>query len=171
MKPYFLVEKSRATYQLIANICLKIYFIRGLSLVKLPRGKHLSVEIKERVVNLYKSGQKQANIAKTFNLNKSIVCRIIRQYRVSGNIDVKKKCGRPRKTNRYQDKHLLKIAKNEPFLGSNKIKDRISDELGVEATSRTVRNRLLEGNLFGRRPAKKPLLSKKNRRAQLHFAV
>lgn len=136
----------------------------------MPRGKHLSADIKERIVNLYRSGEKQVNIARSFNINKSIVSRIIRQYRVFDDVSVKKKSGRPRKTTPYQDKRILRYAKNEPFLGSSRIKRRISEELGVEVSSRTVRGRLLEGNLLGRRPAKKPLLSKKNRRARLKFA-
>jgi len=119
---------------------------------------------------MYQSGKKQINIAKTLNLHKSIVSRTIRQFRVLGNISVKKKSGRPRKTTPYQDKQIIKIAKSEPFLGSNRIKHRISEELGVNVTSRTVRGRLVEAKLFGRRPAKKPLLSKKNRRSRLNFA-
>jgi len=111
----------------------------------MPRGKHLSIEIKQRVVNLFLSGQKQSFIAKNFNLNKSIVSRIIKQYRQIGNVCVKKASGRPRKTTKHHDKQIIKMAKEDPFDGLNRLKGRIEAELGVTVCSRTVRGRLVEG--------------------------
>nr|XP_029712062.1 uncharacterized protein LOC115256979 [Aedes albopictus] len=45
------------------------------------------------------------------------------------------------------------------------------EHLQLKLNSRTVRRRLREGKLFARRPAKKPLISAKNRKARLNFAT
>lgn len=41
---------------------------------------------------------------------------------------------------------------------------------GVDVSVSTTKRRLADAKLYGRRPAKKPLISKKNRMARLHFA-
>ena len=99
---------------------------------------------------------------------KSTIYWIIKNFKESGSIVVKKASGHPRKSSKRQDR-LLKLIQ---------LWDRgtISTELaqgwqqaGVRASARTVRQRLLEDGLVSRRAAKKPLLSGKNIRDRLIF--
>ena len=46
-----------------------------------------------------------------------------------------------------------------------------SETNAIEISNRTVQRRLTEKGLFGRRPAKKPWISKKNVLARMKFAV
>lgn len=65
---------------------------------------------------------------------------------------------------------ILMIIKNERFLGSTKMRAPFSDTLGIQVCSKTIKDRLLEGKLYGSRPAKKPSLSEKNRRYITNFS-
>lgn len=66
---------------------------------------------------------------------------------------------------------LKRISSNNPFLSSNKLKLELESSGICSDSSRTIRRRLIEEKLFSRKPAKKPLLSKKNRLARLEFAL
>lgn len=136
----------------------------------MPRGQYLSCDLKELIIKFHKSGEKQCDISKRLSVHKSIVSRVLKNFKVRGNVLSKKKTGRPKKTSIHIDKQILRISKNNPFMSSRNIKNIIQEDYAVNVTSRTIRNRLIEGNLMARRPAKKPLLSKKNIAARIEFA-
>uniref|UniRef100_A0A914D0N1 Transposase n=1 Tax=Acrobeloides nanus TaxID=290746 RepID=A0A914D0N1_9BILA len=57
-----------------------------------------------------------------------------------------------------------------PFHDGSRFDGYANDTLGVNIKIRTARNILIKAGLRGRRPAKKPWISKKNRSARLKFA-
>ena len=61
------------------------------------------------------------------------------------------------------------MSKKNPFFSSAHIKAELERQGLANISSRTVRRRLVDSGFFGRRPAKKPLLSKKNTMARLRF--
>lgn len=136
----------------------------------MPRGENISLDMKNRVINFYKNGQKQADIGRRLGTHKCIISRIIKQFNTFGNVVSLKRGGRHRKTTKAQDRWIKQTSEQDPFMSSLKIQHKLAEETGVSVCSRTVRNRLLEAGLHGRRPAKKPLLSKKNRRDRIRFA-
>lgn len=136
----------------------------------MPRGINLTDDLKFRVVSAYQAGIRQAEIARQFFLKRSTVCMLIKRYEQRGDVSTKKKSGRPTKVTPRLARTIKKISTENPFLSSSKIKARIN-EMGLPSvSSRTIRRKLVEANLFSRRPAKKPLLSKKNIRDRLKFA-
>ena len=68
---------------------------------------------------------------------------------------------RPRKTDVRTDGVIVRMVKKDPFKSSRQIASDINESLNLELSSRLVRRRLNEANLFGRISRKKPLLSKK----------
>ena len=134
------------------------------------RNKTVTSEVRNLIIDKYKNGERQNKIAKMFNINKSTVTRIVRRFSLKGTPEAFKSPGRPRKTTQRTDRHIIKIASANPFLSSEKILGEITPEDGKIISSRTVRRRLVNVGLFSRRPAKKPLLSKKNVKARLVFA-
>lgn len=136
----------------------------------MPRGIRLSTDLKQRIVEAHINGDRQANIARRFEVKKSTVWAIIRQYQRTGSVEPKPKPGRPRKMNNRSVRLLKRICSNQPFLSSSQLKVKLETVKGVNVSSRTIRRRLVEEQLIARRPAKKPLLSKKNRLARLEFA-
>lgn len=134
------------------------------------RGRSISVDLKQRILNSFRNGMRKAKIARNFGLHRSIVSRIIKRYVSTGNICIVKNSGRPKKSTQREDRTLIRISNENPFLSSTKISTILNGEHNIDLSARTVRRRLVENGLFGRRPAKKPLLSRKNRLARLEFA-
>lgn len=134
------------------------------------RGKTVPLAIRKIIIQRFEEGEKQVDIARSFRLNKSIVCRIIKKFKETGQATAITNSGRTRKTSRRVDKRIIRMSKNNPFLSSTQIKADLEETGLANISARTVRRRLVDGGLFGRRPAKKPLLSKKNVKARLKFA-
>lgn len=108
-----------------------------------------------------------AEIGNIFKIDKSVVRRIIKRFQHRGTVSPAKKSGRPKKTTAHQDHLLKRISTSNPQLTANQVK-KAADVVTVH--DRTIRRRLNNFGLFGRRPAKKPLISVKNRKRRLQFA-
>lgn len=89
----------------------------------------------------------------------------IKKYGTHENVPRQK---RARKTSRKTDKEIVRTAKKDPMMTSEDIRKELLVQPPISA--RTIRRRLNEAQLFGRVSRKKPLLTKKNRRARLKFA-
>lgn len=129
-----------------------------------------SIDIRRRVINFYNNGLKQIDICRNLQLHKSTVSRIIKRFVLTGSVVPIKNTGRPRKSSKRLDRKIWNISKANPFFSSTKILGEIEQSGPSGLSSRTVRRRLCEGGLNCFRPAKKPLLSKKNIKARLEFA-
>lgn len=138
--------------------------------IKMGRGKTISKDIRQLVIDRFNNGEKSFEISRSLGKNKSIISRIIAQYKAKGIVGPKPIPGRPKVTSKNTDRLIVRLSKQNPFLSSTKILGHL-EGLGAQAVSaRTVRRRLVDAGLFSRRPAKKPLLSKKNVKARLNFA-
>ena len=97
-------------------------------------------------------------VARQFGFSKSIISRIYSRYRLRNNVERLSKSGNRRKTTVRQDRQMLKTVKLDPRKTAADVKT--NKHLGVNIGVFTARNRLRDANLFARRPAKKPLISK-----------
>ncbi|XGW29485.1 hypothetical protein V3C99_008926 [Haemonchus contortus] len=93
-----------------------------------------------------------------------------RKYKDTGFVEVKKHPGAARMTPRLVDRNIVRLARNDPRLTAAEILRELSTPEGPNPSLSTVQRRLREAGLFGRRPAKKPLISAKNRKARLDWA-
>ena len=82
----------------------------------------------------------------------------------------KPKSGRTPKTTERQQRALVRLVKADPTKTTIDVWKHASDVFGVEICNQTARAILNRHKMFARRPARKPLLKKCHRRAQLHFA-
>lgn len=80
------------------------------------------------------------------------------------------KSGRPRKTTARDDKLILRMSSCDPRKTATTTAADLCTNYGIQISERSVRRRLLDGGLNARRPVRKPLISKKNRKARLEFA-
>ncbi|CDQ87550.1 unnamed protein product [Oncorhynchus mykiss] len=101
-------------------------------------------ETRAVIIALHKKGFTGKDIAASKNAPKSTIYRIIKNFKESGSIVVKKGTTSTELAQEWQ-------------------------QAGVSASACTVRRRLLEDGLVSRRAAKKPLLSRKNIRDRLIF--
>lgn len=123
-------------------------------------------DIKQKIIDIYNSGKTQKFISDLLKIEKSVISRIIKRFKSRNTVVTAKRTGRPRKTSKYDDNSIVRLAKKDPFIPSNQIKI----DLNLEVSARTIQRRLVDRGLLSRRPAKKPLLSRKQRLARIEFA-
>uniref|UniRef100_A0AAZ3RRK4 Transposase Tc1-like domain-containing protein n=1 Tax=Oncorhynchus tshawytscha TaxID=74940 RepID=A0AAZ3RRK4_ONCTS len=125
-------------------------------------------ETRAVIIALHKKGFTGKDIAASKIAPKSIIYRIIKNFKESGSIVVKKASGHPRKSSKHQYRLLKLIQLQDRGTTSTELAQEWQ-QAGVSASACTVRRRLLEDGLVSRRAAKKPLLSRKNIRDRLIF--
>lgn len=124
------------------------------------RGKHCTPEERTIILTLKNEGKSLRQIAKIVNCSKKMVENALKPQKIRQNL------GQPRKTTAHEDRQIIRISKSDPFKSSKDIKS----ELGLNISARTVRRRLVQGNLHGRIARKVPLLNKRNITLRLKFA-
>lgn len=133
----------------------------------MARRQYLTETEKQKVVEMFKKGQRKIDIAKVFSVNRCIITRIIKRFQEYGTVKTASRTGRPRKTSQKIDRRIARLSKCYPFYTASEIKNQLDLD---NISTRTVSHRLDENNLFSHRACKKPLVSKKNRKARLEFA-
>lgn len=123
-------------------------------------------DLKSQIVKMHQKGEARSVITKLFDIRKSVVSLIIKRYTERGTTVRPVRSGRPRSTTRREDILITRQCQSNPFLSATKIKA----ELGLHIRSRTIQRRLVAKGLYSRRPAKKPLLTKKQQINRLNFA-
>jgi hypothetical protein len=133
----------------------------------MPRGIPICKELKQMVINAHLERKKQSAISKQFLLPKYSVSKIISTYNRRGHLDKIQKSGKPRKTTILMDRRIKRMSQNDPWLSAPRI---IAEIPEILVSPRTIQRRLVQAKLFSRRPAKKPLVPRRNRLARLAFA-
>ena len=121
------------------------------------------------IIALHKKGFTGKDIAASKIAPKSTnqsIYRIIKNFKESGSIVVKKASGYPRTSSKRQDSLLKLIQLREAPPVQSLLRN---GSRQVRVHLHAVRQRLLEDGLVSRRAAKKPLLSRKNIRDRLIF--
>lgn len=127
-----------------------------------------SSENRKAIISLHQNGVSSKDIAKQGLANVRTVQRIIKSWKETGSSSAKKGGGRPKVSNDREDRHLIRSQLSNRLATSSEL-TREWKQIGVKASSRTVRRRLFSAHLPSRRAAKKPLLSKKNIKDRLAF--
>lgn len=135
-----------------------------------PKRKEYPVAFRESVVDALRKGRSQAQTARDFNISRQLVSLWNRKYKINLHVENKPRSGRPRKTTAKQDRLIIRKSKADPKLTSMAIHTDLKENHGIQVHVSTVKRRLAEAGLHGRRPSKKPLISAKNRKARLAFA-
>ena len=107
-------------------------------------------ETRAVIIALHKKGFTGKDIAASKIAPKSTIHPIIKNFKESGSIVVKKASGRPRKSSKPQDRLLKLIRLRDRGTTSTDLAQEWQ-QAGVSASARTVRRRLLEDGLVSRR--------------------
>lgn len=132
--------------------------------------KRTSLDIREVVIKLHNEGNVSRVIANLLSLGKSTVNEIINKWKTTGDLKDKPCPGRPRKTTNRVDKIIKRKAVIDVKKNAAIIARELREENLADISQSTVSRRLNEVGLFGRVGTKKPLISKKNKKARLEFA-
>ena len=122
-----------------------------------------SKDFKLKIVEFIEQGHSQKEASEAFNLHKSVVSRLLKRYIARGSVNTVNRPGRPRKTSPRMDRSIIKCSKNDCFASGSEIKN----ILCLDVSSRTIQRRLREGGLFSCRPAEKPFINNKQKKARL----
>lgn len=124
-------------------------------------------KLRQRIIDLYSQGSSQKDISELLSIHKSSVSRIIKRNRETGIVEVIHKGGVKKKTTPRQDAYLLRAMRRDPFLSATQLQGKCN----LEVSTRTIRRRMFEAGYRAMRPAKKPLVSERNRVKRLQFAT
>lgn len=121
--------------------------------------------IKGQIHTLKEEGYSQVQISKRLKISRHAVQNALRDPTPC----VSRRTGRKRKTSGRQDRFLKAVVVRSPHASSARVAQYARDN-NIEVSSRTVRRRLSsEFNLVARRPAKKPLMTEKQRLSRIKF--
>jgi transposase len=91
----------------------------------MPKGKSLSVDMRKLIIDKFRSGERQSDVAKQLNLNRSVISKTISLYNQRRSLVNVPKSGRPRKTARITDRKIAMLSRQNPFWDAVKIKRKI----------------------------------------------
>nr|XP_047132638.1 uncharacterized protein LOC124811306 [Hydra vulgaris] len=132
--------------------------------------KCISSPVKKLILKSVQNGNSFHKTAQLYGVGKSAVGQIIKRYELTRSPKDKNQSGRLRKTTCYQDKKLVILSKENPRLTAVDLNVQIRRFYGINCIISTIKRRLRHVNLFGRRPAKKTLVSLKKRNTRKEFA-
>jgi len=132
--------------------------------------KRTSVDIRQVVIKLHNEGKVSREISQILDIGKSTVNDIINRFNSTNTLKDKKCSGRPRKTTNRVDKVIKRKAVVDVKKNAAIIARELREENLADVSQSTVSRRLRELGLCGRVGVKKPLISKKNKKARLEFA-
>ncbi|MPC69979.1 Transposable element Tc1 transposase [Portunus trituberculatus] len=113
-----------------------------------------------------RAGMSIAVISTELAITKSTVRRWCQRWEETGNVIDEARCRRPRKTSLADNRAILESAIQSPL----KTAVAIRNELQLQLSPGTVRNRLHEAGIHHRTPAVKGKLTDEHRAARLEFA-
>lgn len=134
------------------------------------RGKELSLDKKNAVVDMAKGGSSSYEIASILGVTSRTVRRVVARHQASGSVENKPRPGRPRKSDERYDRRLIILSKANRFKTARKLNNEMARKTDVRLSDRSVRRRLQKHGLIGCIAKKKPFISEKNRKARLRFA-
>uniref|UniRef100_A0A3B4WRT9 Tc1-like transposase DDE domain-containing protein n=1 Tax=Seriola lalandi dorsalis TaxID=1841481 RepID=A0A3B4WRT9_SERLL len=109
-----------------------------------------------------------AEVADTFNVSQHQAQRIRKRFEETGDVFVKPRSGRPRKTTAREDRLLGRKSKASPFSTAAELHQAWSPQVPV--STRTVCRILSRNGLHGRICAQKPALNKRQLKKRVAFA-
>lgn len=133
------------------------------------RRRHLHPDEMNRAVGMLEVGVRQVDVAERLGTTQSVISRLWRRYRDTGN-PRERHLGRRRATTAIQDRYITLQARRQSSLTATELKSRLQAVHNVTVHSQTIRRRLREVNLHSRRPLRVPPLTRGNRGHRVNWA-
>ncbi len=123
-----------------------------------------------QIVLLVDQDYSTRKMARRFDCNHCTVSHIYHRYIETGSYTHRPRTGDTQVTNAREERRLVCIAAQEPFLTSSQISSKMNMQGDFTASSRTVCCRIKKHGMTSTRPATGPVLSLQHRRRHLEFA-
>ena len=133
--------------------------------------KEYSEDFKESVLKALRAGEMtQSQIVRTFCVSRQLVSHLKMKFLRTGTPQNKTRSGRPEITTENTDRLIRRLSVSDVQRSAVSIRNELEEIFDVEVHVSTVKRRLVNFGLHGRRPARRPLISVKNRKLRLAFA-
>lgn len=130
----------------------------------------LSTATRHKVVILHQQGLSQTKISKQTGISRCAVQALLKKHKETGNVEDRRRSGRPRKLSAADEKHLKLISLRNRKLTSSAISSELAETSGTQVHPSTVWRSLARSGLHGRVAAKKPYLRHGNKAKRLDYA-
>ena len=112
---------------------------------------------------LLESGYTQRIVAERFDISRSAAARLWRRYQETGEFTRRKGQGRHRMTLQREDQYLRNLVVRNRQYTARRLQIDFQHANGQRISNQTIRNKLHEGDLRARRPARGPILTRQHR--------
>jgi transposase len=137
----------------------------------MPKKRELTAYQLGELTSLLKSGDyTNVKIGKMLKVSESVVRYHKKRILETGSCEKLPRSGRKRKLSERGVRHLKQLALRHRFMSGESLSKELVSSGEVKVSSKTVRRRLIENNIFARVSKRKPLLSEKNLKARKQFA-
>lgn len=109
------------------------------------RRRHLHPDEMNRAVGMLEVGVRQVDVAERLGTTQSVISRLWRRYRDTGN-PRERHLGRRRVTTAIQDRYITLQARRQSSLTATELKSRLQAVHNVTVHTQTIRRRLREVN-------------------------
>ncbi|KAG2461018.1 TCB1 transposase, partial [Polypterus senegalus] len=131
--------------------------------------KELSQEIRKKIIDKHVKGKGYKTISKQLDVPVTTVAHIIQKFKIHGTVANLPGRGRRRKIDDKSKRRIIQMVTKEPRITSKEIQGELQAQ-GTSVSDRTIRRRLSQSGLHGRRPRRTPLLKTNHKKARLEFA-
>lgn len=136
----------------------------------MPSKKQILKDSRMAIIQAKKDGLTNRAVASLFNIDQRTVGRIYARFKKTNDVNRKPGSGRPKKLSIKEERIIARIVKCDPIKTAIDAKRYAFYHLDRSISKWTAQRILKRAKLFARRPAKKPLISKKNQRSRVAFA-
>lgn len=119
-----------------------------------------------RIIGLAEGGVHPKEIAVKLGVGRSTVYKWLKRLKDEKSLESDKRSGRGRITSEEEDSRIVEMAEKNPFIASTTIQQNI----GVNLSKDTIRNRLHEAGFKSRTPAEKEMLTRLHKEKRLTFS-
>ncbi|KAK7088583.1 hypothetical protein V1264_022489 [Littorina saxatilis] len=131
----------------------------------------LNATDRERAIGQLTLGTPQYEVANAFGVHPSTIIRLWQRYLQTGSTNDLTRSGRPRVTTERENRAIYRQHVRDPFHTAAATAIDVAGNRNRPVSSRTVRRRLVDRGLHGRRPAKRaPVLTAHARLGRYQFA-
>ncbi|CAD6186043.1 unnamed protein product [Caenorhabditis auriculariae] len=132
--------------------------------------KNLTDNDKRAIVVGRQNGLTMMTLAGMFGVTEAGISQFLKRQKAQDGSTNSQRTGRPRVTDRNDDRNILKTSRTNPRLTAPAIRREVFLNSPSPPSVSTVKRRLNAAGIMGRRPVKKPLISEKNRVARVKWA-
>ena len=133
---------------------------------RMPKTRELTEAERMAMYTKRQAGATLQLLANEYNICLEGVRKIIKKMENTKSVKNLPRSGRHRATTERKDRAIVRLIITHPHICARETKER----LNLNAVEETIKNRLLEANLFGRITRNKPHVDEGNKKKRLKFA-